>query len=108
MSLKGPWRCISPLNSGSNAAQRESAGGFSFLAARIGVSELGKGACTFKAADVTRAFKAAKKAGLDVQVEIDLQRKRMRITPVKVSEANDDGNEWDQELFGGNDQTKVR
>ena len=39
--------------------------------------------CTFKEVDITRAFKAAKKAGVDVQVEIDLERKRITITPVK-------------------------
>ena len=44
---------------------------------------LGKAACTFKEVDITRAFKAAKKAGVDVQVEIDLERKRMTITPVR-------------------------
>lgn len=49
---------------------------------------MGKGVCTFKEADVTRAFKAARKAGVDVQVEIDLERKRMTITPVKAYEAN--------------------
>ena len=64
---------------------------------------MGKGACTFKEVDVTRAFKAAKKAGVDVQVEIDLERKRMTITPVKTCEASgriDEGamtreGEWD-------------
>jgi hypothetical protein len=61
---------------------------------------LGKRACTFKEADVTRAFKAAKKAGVDVQVEIDLERKRMRITPVKACDretgrAGTEGNDWD-------------
>jgi hypothetical protein len=49
---------------------------------------LGKGAYTFKQTDVTRAFKAAKKAGVEVQVEIDLERKRMRITPVKAGDVN--------------------
>ena len=44
---------------------------------------LGKAACTFKVVDITRIFKAAKKAGVDVQVEIDLERKRMTITPVR-------------------------
>jgi hypothetical protein len=54
---------------------------------------LGKGAFTFKEADVTRAFKAAKKAGVDVQVEIDLDRKRMTITPVRAREVNSGANE---------------
>jgi hypothetical protein len=63
---------------------------------------LGKGACTFKEIDVTRAFKAAKKAGVNVQVEIDLERKRMRITPLKAGDVNGVGGnrttgegEWD-------------
>jgi hypothetical protein len=50
---------------------------------------------TFRQADLTKAFKAAKKAGVDVQVEIDLERKRMRITPVKPIE-NVVVNEWDE------------
>jgi hypothetical protein len=61
-----------------------------------GTKVLGKGVCTFKEADVTRAFKAAKKAGVDVQVEIDLEHKRMRITPVKAcdSKAGTEENDW--------------
>jgi hypothetical protein len=43
--------------------------------------------CTFKQGDVTRALKAAKKAGVDVQVEIDLEHKRIFITPLKAGEA---------------------
>jgi hypothetical protein len=54
---------------------------------------LGKAACTFKEVDITRAFKAAKKAGVDVQVEIDLERKRMTITLVKRSGENGDPGE---------------
>jgi hypothetical protein len=61
---------------------------------------LGKGPCTFKETDVTRALKAARKAGVDVQVEIDLARRRMRITPVKARETangttTDTKNDWD-------------
>lgn len=63
---------------------------------------MGRVSCTFKEADLTRAFKAAKKAGVDVQVEIDLDRKRMRIIPVKVgaghgdlTEITTDEGEWD-------------
>ena len=59
---------------------------------------MGKGSCTFKEADIIRALKAAKKAGVDVHVEIDLEHKRMRITPLKPGKVND-GNEWDDELF---------
>lgn len=59
---------------------------------------MGKGACTFKEADVTRAFKAARKAGVDVQVEIDLERKRMTITPINavgVRNGTSEKNDWD-------------
>jgi hypothetical protein len=49
---------------------------------------LGKGACTFKVADLTRIFKAAKKADADVQVEIDPETKRMKITLVKAGDVN--------------------
>ena len=58
---------------------------------------MGKGPCTFKEADVTRAFKAAKKAGIDVQIEVDLERKRMMIKPVKADETGNGTtkNDWD-------------
>jgi len=58
---------------------------------------MGKGACTFKETDGRRAISAAKKAGLDERVEIDLERKRMTLTPVKVVEPNEatESNEWD-------------
>jgi hypothetical protein len=63
-----------------------------------GVCALGKAACTFREADVTRAFKAARKAGVDVQVEIDLERKRMTITPINiggVTRGTTEKNDWD-------------
>jgi hypothetical protein len=68
---------------------------------------LGKGACTFKEVDVTRALKAAKKAGVDVQVEIDLERKRMTITPVKAG-GLDGKNEWDEVFDHGDHQASLR
>jgi hypothetical protein len=61
---------------------------------------MGKGHCTFKEADVTRAIRAAKKAGVEYpQVVIDLEHKTMTITPVKVGapverETTGEG-EWD-------------
>ena len=67
---------------------------------------MGKAACTFKEVDLTRAFKAAKKAGVDVSVEIDLRRNRMRITPLKPGETSDP-NEWDEALSGAH-QAPVR
>ena len=44
---------------------------------------MGKAACTFKEVDLARALKAAKKADGDVRIEIDLERRRMTITPIK-------------------------
>jgi hypothetical protein len=58
---------------------------------------MGKGSCTFKETDVTRALRAAKKAGVEVQVTIDWERKTLTLTPVKPGEANA-GNEWDEVL----------
>jgi hypothetical protein len=61
---------------------------------------MSKGSWTFKPSDVMRAIKAAKAAGIEnPQVVIDLEHKRMTITPVKANQA--DGiaeNEWDQVL----------
>jgi hypothetical protein len=71
------------------------------------LATLGKGLCTFKEVDVTRALKAAKKADVPVKVEIDLERKRMTITPIEACEVNDDRNEWDDDLNGAA-QTEVR
>ena len=48
---------------------------------------MAKGPCMFKKADVTRALRAAKKAGVEAQIVLDLERKTMTITPVEVSEA---------------------
>jgi hypothetical protein len=66
------------------------------------VLPMGKGPCRFKEVDVTRALRAARKAGVPVQVEIDLERKKMTLTPVKfiatvASESDDSINagEWD-------------
>jgi hypothetical protein len=67
---------------------------------------VGKAACTFKETDLTRAFRAAKKAGVDVSVEIDLRRNRMRITPLRAGDTSE-RNEWD-EVLGGANQTQVR
>jgi hypothetical protein len=55
---------------------------------------------TFRPGDLTRAFKAAKKAGVDVRVEIDLEQKKMTLTPVKVVELDETNetkgeSEWD-------------
>jgi hypothetical protein len=70
---------------------------------------MGKGPLPFKGTDVTRAFKAAKKAGVPVKVDIDLERKWMTLTPVEVVEVSGTGepNEWD-EIHNGKDKPKIR
>ena len=75
---------------------------------------MGKAGCTFKEADVTRAFKAARKAGVDVQVTIDLERKRLSqrlkalsMIPIKAGGENGT-NEWDEVFDNGDDQASVR
>jgi hypothetical protein len=49
---------------------------------------MGKGSCAFKERDITRAYRGAKKAGVEVQITVDLERKTMTLTPVKVSAVN--------------------
>jgi phosphatidylserine/phosphatidylglycerophosphate/cardiolipin synthase-like enzyme len=72
---------------------------------------MGKGPVTFKEADITRAFKAARKAGVDVRVQIDLANKTVTLTPFKPVETNDaskaENNEWDQ-IFDGKDKSAIR
>jgi hypothetical protein len=68
---------------------------------------MGKAVCTFKEADVTRAFKAAKKAGVDVQITLDLEHKTMTLTPVKGGEVNCSGsNPWDEVLDNATDKER--
>ena len=60
---------------------------------------MGKRPCTFKEADVTRAYKAAIKAGVMVEIKISLDRKEMTLTPVKIVEVDCTGsNPWDEVL----------
>jgi hypothetical protein len=54
---------------------------------------MGRGPCAFKEADIKRAYRAAKKAGVEVQITVDLEHRTMTLTPVK-SETTDEG-EWD-------------
>jgi hypothetical protein len=65
---------------------------------------MGKRACAFKEADITRAYRAAKKAGVHVQITVDLEHTTMTLTPVKVGEAiGKTENEWDRVLPDGQD-----
>jgi len=60
---------------------------------------MGKGPLVFKETDLTRALRAARKAGVDVKVTINLERKIMTVTPVKPGEAGiRTENEWDEVL----------
>jgi hypothetical protein len=61
---------------------------------------MGKGPCTFKEADITRAVRAAKKVG--AEVVLDHEHKLIGIIPVKASDAGNgttanEANEWDTE-----------
>jgi hypothetical protein len=47
-----------------------------------------------------------KAGGAPMRIEIDLERKRMSLTPVTVGEARD-RNEWDEE-YGGAAPTEIR
>jgi hypothetical protein len=59
---------------------------------------MGKGPCAFKEADITRAYKAAIKAGVMVEIKLSLDRKEMTLTPVKVSDVGEQTNPWDEVL----------
>ena len=74
-----------------------------FVRGRVLVPVMGKGSCTFKKSDVTRALRAAHKAGVMVEIKISLDRKEMTLTPVKVIEPNitNETNEWEAE-YGAN------
>lgn len=63
---------------------------------------MSKGPYPFKESDITRAFNAAKKAGVHALVEIDHQTRNLRIIPIDVTKnIGDDGaidNPWDSVL----------
>lgn len=69
---------------------------------------MGRAACTFKESDVTRALRAAKKAGVNVQIKIERDGS-MTLTPVKVVELSgtNEINEWD-EIYNGKDHIAPR
>jgi hypothetical protein len=64
---------------------------------------MAKGQLTFKETDITRAFRAAKKAGVVVQIKVDLEHKVMTIMPVKPYAADKIDNPWDEVLPNGKD-----
>ena len=51
---------------------------------------MSKGPYPFKESDITRAFRAAQKAGVDVKIEIDTDHRRLCIIPIKSGEKTDD------------------
>jgi hypothetical protein len=69
-------------------------------------ASMSKGPYPFKESDITRAIRAAAKAGKDVKIEIDLDRRCMSIIPIKPVEATSDtaagdgsvDNPWDDIL----------
>jgi hypothetical protein len=64
---------------------------------------MGRRPCTFREADVTRAYKAAIKAGVMVEIKISLDRREMTLTPVKIGEVERSGsNPWDEVLDATN------
>jgi hypothetical protein len=44
----------------------------------------------FRKSDLDGAYQAARDAGIDVKIEIDLDQRRMSIIPVKLGEATSD------------------
>jgi hypothetical protein len=73
---------------------------------------MARGTPAFRERDVTRALRAAKKAGVDAEIIIDLQHKVMRIIPLSASDAGNgtratDKNDFD-EICDGNDQAETR
>jgi len=68
---------------------------------------MGRRPCTFKEADITRAYKAAIKAGVMVEIKISLDRKEMTLTPVKTGEVDCSGsNPWDEVLDNATDKER--
>jgi hypothetical protein len=59
---------------------------------------MSRGPYSFKSCDITRTLKAARKAGETVQIEVDIDRRCMRIIPIKLDETTADtsGSELDQ------------
>ena len=56
--------------------------------------------CTFRQADVTRALRAAKAAGVPVDIRIERSSGDMVITPARAHDSADESNQnpWDEVL----------
>jgi hypothetical protein len=67
---------------------------------------MSRGVHAFKQSDLMRAIRATRKVGCAMRIEIDLERRRMSLTPVTVGETRD-RNEWDEE-FGDAATTEIR
>jgi hypothetical protein len=59
---------------------------------------VGKASCVFTASDVARALRAAKKAGVPVRLEIDLQHHVLKIIPAESDKASESNLTPDDEL----------
>jgi hypothetical protein len=70
---------------------------------------MSKAPARYTQSDVVRILKAAAQAHVEVRVKIDTAG-NIVIATTGQSGASDglDSNEWDEELFGGKDQTEVR
>jgi hypothetical protein len=70
---------------------------------------MGHGPCTFKEADLIRALRAAKKAGVDITRAEVARDGRIVLVLNRGGEALPDSerNEWDNDDHGA-DQTKIR
>jgi ATP-dependent exoDNAse (exonuclease V) alpha subunit len=56
---------------------------------------MGHGPATFKETDLTRALRAARKAGADVE-RVEIGRDGRIILVLKNGEVSQEGNEWDE------------
>jgi hypothetical protein len=56
---------------------------------------MGHGPATFKETDLTRALRAARKAGADVE-RVEIGRDGRIILVLKNGEVSPEGNEWDE------------
>jgi hypothetical protein len=65
---------------------------------------MSKGPYPFRETDITRAFRAAKKAGIEHPIiEVDTEHRRLRIIPRDEVSTVTDHNEWNEVLPHGKD-----
>jgi hypothetical protein len=65
---------------------------------------MSRGPHSFRQADITRAYRAARKAGIEHPIiEVDTKHRRLRIIPRDEVGVATDQNEWDEVLPDGED-----